>query len=158
MYKVSLLLVVFIVIHYMLAMKNSAFTYVKPEKGRDQLALQNLTKESISFEEKDIHGLTPLHVACINNKEDVVRFLLEKGCSANLKDNDGTSPLQYALMGGRIAIAKLLLQYNADPKQVDSDGNDLFKYIITSSDQKNELIDLLRPYMPKKKKKKPIKH
>jgi ankyrin repeat protein len=39
------------------------------------------------------HGLTPLHVACVNQNPEVVRLLLANGAAVNGQDQTGNTPL-----------------------------------------------------------------
>jgi len=42
----------------------------------------------------DEHNDTAMHEACLYNKIEVVRWLLEKGASFDVKNNDDETPLQ----------------------------------------------------------------
>ena len=69
---------------------------------------------------------TPLHIACILGKSDMVEVLLNNGANIEVKDNGDTTPLQYALISGSIETMKILLDKGADSKIVlDIDGVNL---------------------------------
>lgn len=46
---------------------------------------------------QDEYGLTPLHQAVVDGRVDMVKYLLQKGASADTKDFNGVSPIQSAL-------------------------------------------------------------
>lgn len=61
---------------------------------------------------------TALHVACLENRIDTVKYLLEKmKVDVNYLDRTGSTPLMYAAWKGHLELVKLLiLNYKADPK------------------------------------------
>uniref|UniRef100_A0A7S4GQK0 Uncharacterized protein n=1 Tax=Oxyrrhis marina TaxID=2969 RepID=A0A7S4GQK0_OXYMA len=61
----------------------------------------------------DTNGQTPIFHAARVGKADIVKFLLEKGASANDKDSQGRRPLMMACEAGKQKVAKLL---TAQPK------------------------------------------
>lgn len=64
-------------------------------------------------------GITALIEAVRENREDMVRFLLEKGADTEQSDADGWTPLFFALTA---SMARLLLDFGADPHACNSDG------------------------------------
>ena len=61
-------------------------------------------------------GTTPLHLAALNGREDVVQFLIEKGAFINPEDADENTPLHAAARGGHAAVAGLLFDKGASLK------------------------------------------
>lgn len=61
---------------------------------------------------------TALHVACLENKIDTVKYLLDKvKMDVNYLDRTGSTALMYAAWKGHLELVKLLvLTYKADPK------------------------------------------
>jgi ankyrin repeat protein len=53
--------------------------------------------------------LTPLHLAALNGREDVVRFLLSKNALINAEDAEENTPLHSAARGGHLGVVNLLL-------------------------------------------------
>ena len=60
----------------------------------------------------DMHGITPLHLACIHRHKLVVRALLSiKEIDVNMIDKGGRSPLSFAAENGDIHIVRQLLDH-----------------------------------------------
>ncbi len=53
--------------------------------------------------------------AVINDRYDLVKFLLEKGADSNLTSVGGGSPLSFSAGMGNFKMVKLLLGFSADP-------------------------------------------
>jgi ankyrin repeat protein len=53
-------------------------------------------------------GFTPLHLACLHNKIEVVHFLLEHGTRTDIASHEGFIPIFYAMAYGRHEIVELL--------------------------------------------------
>lgn len=56
------------------------------------------------MEQRDLAGLTPLHYAALNNREELVRVLLSRGANVGATDNDGTLPKQLADVPSVVAL------------------------------------------------------
>eukprot|EP01104_Vermistella_antarctica_P020378 TRINITY_DN869_c2_g1_i1.p1 TRINITY_DN869_c2_g1~~TRINITY_DN869_c2_g1_i1.p1 ORF type:complete len:167 (+),score=47.49 TRINITY_DN869_c2_g1_i1:140-640(+) len=77
----------------------------------------------------DIHSLTddgfkwtPLHLACREGKEDIVRVLLDRSADTEMKTAYGSTPLHVASKNGRTDIVRLLLGHKAVIDSVDNNG------------------------------------
>jgi len=57
---------------------------------------------------------TLLHNACVMDKTDIVRLLLEKGADVNVTNTSGATPLHIACFNGKTDIARVLLDHGAD--------------------------------------------
>ena len=62
---------------------------------------------------QDIHGDTPLIVACVYGHEAVVRLLLERGANTSLRYKDGRTALFTARVYKHAAIVALLEAHGA---------------------------------------------
>jgi len=82
-----------------------------------------LIEKGAAIETKTAYGQTPLYLAAMNNHEDVVRFLLEKGASPDITDTFyKMSLLTFLASGEHNNIIKLLLQKGASaPEQMLGD-------------------------------------
>ena len=58
---------------------------------------------------KESDGATALYVAIANDKDDVVKALIDKGADVNIADNTGRTPLMVAAEKGLLAITQALL-------------------------------------------------
>jgi len=60
-------------------------------------------------------GMTPLHMAALNNEHGAVQLLLAKGADPNAQDDLGATPLHYAAKHGALDVVLLLLGSGANP-------------------------------------------
>lgn len=69
------------------------------------------------------YNITPLHIACKQQLEEVVGYLLEIGCNPNYKDNMGLTPFHYLLTGNIKTINNMndVMDFVPPPKNVDVD-------------------------------------
>ena len=67
-----------------------------------------------------VDGRTPLHIASVFPRQEIVTILLDMGAAINLKDDDGRTPLHLAAGGGHYDVAKILLEHGADPDARDN--------------------------------------
>jgi ankyrin repeat protein len=57
----------------------------------------------------DQKGRTPLHIACLDGKQDLVSALIKANADLTSRDHTGKIPLQYALKARNKAVVDLLL-------------------------------------------------
>ncbi|KAJ5398345.1 hypothetical protein N7509_006458 [Penicillium cosmopolitanum] len=92
---------------------NSMHLLVEGLSSIDQDAILTLVKKLIqagyNLDQVDPRGRTPLHLACLGGKEDVVSALIGANADANSKDHTGKVPLQYALETRSKALVNLLI-------------------------------------------------
>ncbi|WP_265033965.1 ankyrin repeat domain-containing protein [Wolbachia endosymbiont (group A) of Sicus ferrugineus] len=62
---------------------------------------------------KDKDGNTPLHLAAMKGKIDVVKILLEYNADVNTKNNEGRTALYYAANNNHQELVELLLAHGA---------------------------------------------
>ncbi|RUS89076.1 hypothetical protein EGW08_003187 [Elysia chlorotica] len=85
-------------------------------------------KHRVCTDTKDVHGRTPLMLACIIDNQQLgyrmAHILLKAGAYLNLRDGMGRTALSYACMNGRESIVALLLKEDVlDINESDNDGN-----------------------------------
>lgn len=68
-------------------------------------------------------GQTLLHIAILQNKVDVVEFLVEKGCDVDAMDNSSETPLHYAAKKGLQNILLFLVQFECKTDVKNTNGN-----------------------------------
>ena len=84
---------------------------------------------------KAVDEWPPVSLAALRGKAEVVRYLLEKGASANAKD-PWYAPLSKAVYADNTTIIDLLLAKGADPKRgtpllYATDNAKLFRYMVS---------------------------
>lgn len=76
----------------------------------DLTAVQALIAKGAALETKTAYGQTPLYLAAMNGREDVVRFLLEKGANPDVHDTFyKASMLDFVLQRKHYGVAKMLI-------------------------------------------------
>ena len=74
---------------------------------------------SVVVNDRDKNNRTPLILACLHSKRDIMVELLAVGAYVNQKDRWGKSALMYAVSKGDIPAINMLLANKADPFDVD---------------------------------------
>jgi ankyrin repeat protein len=85
-------------------------------------------KELIAENPEAVHEVIetqdqPLHIACWQKYESIVKFLIQSGADVNSRGDFGATPLHYAVYEGdeySTPIVKALLNAGADPSLVDN--------------------------------------
>lgn len=75
-------------------------------------AVQAIVQAGANINYKDDDGYTALIIAVINNKDNVVEWLLQNGADVNTKQWQGGIPLMFAKTG---SLVRLLARYGAEP-------------------------------------------
>ena len=70
----------------------------------------------------DEQGYVPLQWAALNNRTDVVNFLLGEGAQVNAVDHTGQTALHWAAVRGSLSAAETLLRSSADLRIRDCRG------------------------------------
>lgn len=69
----------------------------------------------------DSEGRTPLHLAVIAGKKDLMEFLVQNS-GMNLQDNQGHTPIHWAVVCGFHDLIDTLVEHGGDPSLVDDHG------------------------------------
>jgi uncharacterized protein len=72
-----------------------------------------LLNQGAALDARDDHGRTPLMLAVMQSRLDVVRLLLNRGADPNIADSTGRTPLQQAKQQNLREVAALLKQAGA---------------------------------------------
>jgi ankyrin repeat protein len=90
-------------------------------------------------------GVTPLMQAADNEKDETVKFILEKlpEKDINIKDNNGKSALIYAVERNLKEAVKMIIDKKADVNAGDNNGQNALQYAETRG-KDGEIISLLK--------------
>ncbi|HEX7958773.1 MAG TPA: ankyrin repeat domain-containing protein [Terriglobales bacterium] len=90
----------------------------------DPRLVKLLIQHEADVNSPDEHQWTALHFAARDQKEDIVRTLLDSGASVDALDAFGDTPLWRAVMNfsGNVGIIKMLLKHGADPQKRNNSG------------------------------------
>ncbi|KAK5872198.1 hypothetical protein PBY51_012919 [Eleginops maclovinus] len=98
-----------------------------------------LLKKNLSPDLCNEDGLTALHQCCIDNYEEMVKILLDRGACVNAQDNELWTPLHAAATCGHAGLVKILIANSADLLAVNSDGN--MPYDLCEDDPTLDIIE-----------------
>ena len=103
--------------------QNRSILHVACSLGNVDFVKTLLHKQPADITSQDDQQNTPLHVAALCGKEEMVLSLITK-CDFNAKGFLGRSLLHSACSGGNVSLVqKLILDYNADVNTLDDQGN-----------------------------------
>ena len=92
--------------------------------GKDLDTIRSLYHDESDLTTTDVDGNTALHLATWSAKEDVLKFLLEKGADRKAVNNKKCTAFQQAITNGRnLTTIKLLYNDKSDLTTKDLDGN-----------------------------------
>jgi palmitoyltransferase ZDHHC13/17 len=86
--------------------------------------VKELVSQGIDINAPDSETVTLLHWAAINNRRDIISFLLEKGAVVDAVGGElNATPLHWATRQGHLGACVQLLQAGADPTIRDTEGS-----------------------------------
>ncbi|XP_041472817.1 palmitoyltransferase ZDHHC17-like [Lytechinus variegatus] len=85
--------------------------------------VRKFVEEGYDVNQPDHENVTLLHWAAINNRADIVRYLVSKEAIIDKLGGDlNSTPLHWAVRQGHLPMVVLLMQYGADPSLRDGEG------------------------------------
>jgi palmitoyltransferase ZDHHC13/17 len=101
----------------------SEFDIVKAVQYGATDRVRELVEAGYDVNLADGDTVTLLHWASINNRVEIVKFLLEKNASVDARGGDlNSTPLHWATRQGHLASVVLLMNAEADPQIKDAEG------------------------------------
>jgi len=88
----------------------------------DVFKLNRLLDESADPNAQDGDGITPLHLACMENRQNLAMILMSRGGDGSVVDESRRSPLHYAVEKGLTRIVQTLLEYDTYMEGKDRNG------------------------------------
>jgi len=116
-------------------------------RSGDLAAVKTAIQGGAALETKTPYGQTPLYLAAMNGHEEVVRFLLDKGASADVNDTFyKASVLGFVIQRKHWGVAKLLVAKTAHPDQTLGDvaetgRADLVQAVLTNGKPSQAALD-----------------
>ncbi len=100
-----------------------------------------LNHENLNINQKNINGDTALIKAVLQENEELVHMLINRGADINIQNNTGNSPLIIAVDNGYTSISQILLQHGVDINMQNRDGDTALIKAVTHGYK--ELVDIL---------------
>lgn len=101
----------------------SEFDIVKAVQYGATERVRELVEAGYDVNLADTDTVTLLHWASINNRVEIVKFLLEKNAAPDSRGGDlNSTPLHWATRQGHLASVVLLMNAGADPQIKDAEG------------------------------------
>lgn len=84
-------------------------------KGGQIQEVRTLISEGVDIHQPSSSGVSPLHMAVINNQDEIAELLVKSGANVNVPDaSTGASPLHLSALYGRTQIANFLIRNGAN--------------------------------------------
>lgn len=85
--------------------------------------MKELIDAGYNVNERDSETVTLLHWAAINNRKEIMVFLIEKGAEVDAVGGElNATPLHWATRQGHLDAAVILMNAGADPTLRDAEG------------------------------------
>lgn len=99
------------------------FDIVKATQFGASERVRELVEEGFDVNTPDNDTVYLLHWAAINNRREIIKYLLEKGADVTKRGGDlQSSALHWSVRQGHLASTVLLLKAGADPTLQDAEG------------------------------------
>ena len=97
----------------------------------DVFKLNKLLDEGVEPNAQDGDGLTPLHLACMENRQSLAMILMSRGGDGSVIDQSRRTPLYYAVEKGFTRIVQTLLEYDTYMEGKDRHGLTVLHVAVT---------------------------
>ena len=94
--------------------KNETFLSYAIKRKNIEIAELILTSPKLDYSYQDQNGNSYLHLAVINQLENIIRILIKKGINVNLQNNDGNTALHFAYSTGDIKFITIIIESKVD--------------------------------------------
>jgi ankyrin repeat protein len=100
------------------------------------------------LDQEDFAGIAPLQKAALNGNDDVVAFLIKKGCRTDCESNDRDTPLIDAVENGHLETVKLLLnEGHVNPHHQNKKGQRAIDVLDPDDEDHEEIEKVLKESM-----------
>ena len=94
--------------------KNETFLSYAIKRKNLEIAELILTSPKLDYSYQDQNGNSYLHLAVINQLENIIRTLIKNGINVNLQNNDGNTALHFAYSTGDIKFITIIIESKVD--------------------------------------------
>lgn len=94
-----------------------------PKCAPAQKKLAKIPASGLGVNVTNQDGSSPLHVAALHGRADLILLLVKHGASVGARDTSQAVPLHLACQQGHFQVVKCLLESNAKPNKKDISGN-----------------------------------
>ena len=94
--------------------KNETFLSYAIKRRNTDVAEFILTSPVLDYSYQDQNGNSYLHLAVINQLENIIRILIQKGINVNLQNNDRNTALHFAYSTGDIKFITMIIESKID--------------------------------------------
>ncbi|VTJ62929.1 Hypothetical predicted protein [Marmota monax] len=112
-----------------------------PKCAPAQKKLARIPTNGLGVNVTNLDGSSPLHVAALHGRVDLIPLLLKHGANAGARDANQAVPLHLACQKGHFQVVKYLLDSNVKPNKKDISGNTPLIYACSSGH--HEVVALL---------------
>ena len=81
-----------------------------------------------TLEVKDADGDRPLHIACMHNRLEILRFFLDQGADVTARNNENLTCLDVAIDWDSVEVAKTLVKHKRYVNNVCASCTVLYKF------------------------------
>lgn len=112
-------------------------------RGEYDVAKTRLQDRPEDINVADFAGNTPLQIAALNGFEDIVKLLIDAGCSLDCVNYDKDTPLLDAVDNGHLGVVKLLLAAGVNPRKPNAYGQEPLDRVSDETDNAEEIRQAL---------------
>ena len=102
--------------------KNETFLSYAIKRKNTEIAELILTSPLLDYSYQDNNGNSYLHLAVINQLENIIRTLIKKGINVNIQNNDGNTALHFAYSTGDIKFISIIVESKVDTMIKNKNG------------------------------------
>jgi len=113
----------------------SSMSLLETARRGDIAQVRMLLGQGAEVNAADNSGITPLHVAILNDHVRLAEILLAKGANVHARSNNGMTPLHLAASQGDLDLARTLVAHGADIDVTDNLGRLPLKLAIIQNHQ-----------------------
>ena len=108
-------------------------------RGEYDGAKHRLQERPEDIDVADYAGNTPLQIAAINGCEDIVKLLIDAGCSLDCVNYDKDTPLLDAVDNGHLEVVRLLLSAGVNPRKANAYGQEPLDRVSDETENADEI-------------------